>query len=469
MDSSPISAAPKPASDTPHKITQRAVAGWVIYDLANTIFSMGVISLTFPLWIRTAVGAEKADERYGFISALSMGLIFFASPLLGAMTDRARRRMPFLIGSTLLCVFFTGLMARLGFYWTAAFFIIANIAYQAGTQFYDAMLPEVSTDENRGRIGGIGVGIGYLGSYIAVGIGTWVAHNRSGVEWLANATASHGKSLNFFLIAVLFLLFAIPCFVFVKERGNPNPRPINFEMVRNSTRQTIETLRSSRQYPGLLRFLIGRMFYTDPINTVINIMSLYTINVAMRSGLDHDAGDARAHHIMAFAITFAIVGGFFWGWITDKIGPRRTLNHVLRAWMLIFTGAACVGLFSLPMWTMYAVAAFSGFCLGGVWASDRPYMLRLTPPHRIGEFYGLYGMVGRFSAVTGPLIWAVVTGLMIRIFKASAPTLGGTNEYALTLRAQGIAILVLLFLMFLSYWILQPVSDHKREWAPAKE
>ena len=130
---------------------------------------MGVISLNFPLWIRDAVGSEKADGRYGIITAISMGLIFFASPLLGAMTDRARRRMPFLIASTLICIIFTALLARAGFFWTAVFFVIANIAYQAGTQFYDAMLPEVSTEENRGRISGIGVGIGYLGSYLAVG------------------------------------------------------------------------------------------------------------------------------------------------------------------------------------------------------------------------------------------------------------------------------------------------------------
>jgi UMF1 family MFS transporter len=194
------------------------------------------------------------------------------------------------------------------------------------------------------------------------------------------------------------------------------------------------------------------MFYTDPINTVISIMSLYTVNVAMRSGLNQTAGEERAHLIMFFAITFAIAGGLFWGWVTDKIGPKRTLNFVLRAWMLIFTGAACVGLFSLPMWTMFAVAGSAGFCLGGVWASDRPYMLRLAPPHRIGEFYGLYGMVGRFSAVTGPLIWGLVTGLMIRSFHLQP------------LAGQGVAILVLLLLMFLSYWILQPVSDQPRDW-----
>ena len=464
MDTNPITesgapvSAKVPSGTVPaHQITPRAVASWMLYDLANTIFSMGVISLNFPLWIRDAVGKERADARYGTIMALSMALIFFASPLLGAMTDRARRRMPFLIASTLICVCFTSLLARFGFYWTALFFIIANIGYQAGVQFYDAMLPEVSTEENRGRIGGTGVGIGYLGSYIAVAVGIWAESNGPAVQSLANFLGSHGKPLIFLLIAILFLVFSIPCFLFVKERGNPNPRPINFEMVRNSTSQTIQTLRSSREYPGLLRFLIGRVFYTDPINTVISIMSLYTVNVAMRSGLDKIGGEKEAHRIFFLAITFAIVGGFFWGWLNDKHGPKRTLNHVLRCWIVIFIGASCVGIFSLPMWTMYAVAASAGFCLGGVWASDRPYMLRLTPPDRIGEFYGLYGMVGRFSAVTGPLIWALSTAFTNQVLHMDP------------LRGQGIAILVLLLLMFASYHVLQPVSDHRRDWKGTAE
>ena len=67
-----------------------------------------------------------------------------------------------------------------------------------------------------------------------------------------------------FAIAGFFLLFAIPCFLFVKERGNPNPRTVlSLAMVRESTAETIRTLRSGRDYPGLVRFLVGRVFYTE--------------------------------------------------------------------------------------------------------------------------------------------------------------------------------------------------------------
>jgi len=420
-------------------IRKRAVVSWILYDLANTIFSMGVVSVYFSLYVREAVGSQRADSVYGIITAVSMGIIFIISPLLGAMTDRAPRRMPFLAWSTLACCACTALFARGAFAVSAVLFIVANAAYQAGLQFYDAMLPEVTTEENRGRIGGIGVGVGYLGSYIAVGIG------------LLFATMDY--ALYFTIVAVAFLVFAIPCLLFVGERGNPNPRPIfGWQMIRESTRQTIETLRQGHRYPGLLRFLLGRVFYTDAINTVIAFMSLYTANVAVSTGLGPSEAKAQAGMVMLLAISFAVVGGFVWGWVVDRIGPKRTLTIVLYLWMATFVLAASIGLLRLPIGYLYVVASLAGIALGGVWSADRPYMLRLTPPDRVGEFYGLYGMVGRFSAITGPVLWAATT--YVAVERCGLAELTG----------QGWAIITLLLMVVVSVVILRKVTDEKRDW-----
>lgn len=417
----------------------RAVVSWILYDLANTIFSMGVVSVYYPLYVREAVGAQRADSVYGAVTAISMGIIFVVSPLLGAMTDRAPRRMPFLAWSTVACCACTALFARGAFAVSAVLFIVANAAYQAGLQFYDALLPEVTTEENRGRIGGVGIGVGYLGSYIAVGIG------------LLFRTVDY--ALYFTIVAAGFLVFALPCMMFVRERGNPDPRPIfGLRVIRESTRQTIDTLRQGHRYPGLLRFLLGRVFYTDAINTVIAFMSLYTANVAVSAGLSPSEGKVQAGLVMLSAISFAVVGGFVWGWIVDRVGPKRTLTIVLYLWMTTFVLAAGIGLLRLPIVCLYVVAILAGIALGGVWSADRPYMLRLTPPDRVGEFYGLYGMVGRFSAITGPVLWAAITFFTVER--------GGLSELA----GQGWAIISLLLMVVVAFGILRKVTDEKRDW-----
>jgi UMF1 family MFS transporter len=433
------------AASTPreHVITRRAVISWMIYDLANTIFSMGVVSMYFSIYIRNAVGAQKADAEYGIITAVSMGIIFIISPLLGSMTDRARRRMPFLVWSTIVCVALTALLGRLPYAMTLLAFVVANAAYQAGLQFYDAMLPEVSTEDNRGRISGFGVALGYLGSYLAVGLGLYFG--------------SGDLPRLFWWIAVTFLLLSLPCFFFVHERGNPNPRAVfSWDAVASSTRETIATFRNGSQYPGLIRFLVGRIFYTDAINTVIAIMTLYSVNVSVASGQTEETAKNTASMVMMCAITFAVLGGFFWGWLVDRIGPKRTLNIVLHMWVAVFIGAAAMGIVGLPMWMFYIIASGAGVALGGVWSADRPLMLRLTPPDRIGEFYGLYGMVGRFSAITGPAIWAIVAKITIE------------SGWMSPARGQGIGVITLMLLVLLSYWILRSVTDEKRDWAALK-
>jgi UMF1 family MFS transporter len=417
----------------------RAVASWVVYDVANSVFSMGVVSLYFSLYVREAIGATSADRVYGLITTVSMGIIFVLSPLLGAMTDRARRRMPFLVWTAILCGGATAFMGR-GPYWISALlFILANAAYQAGVQFYDALLPDVTTERNRGRISGVGVGVGYLGSYVAVGLGFLIP--------------SENKALLFLAIAIAFFLFAWPCWIFVHEQGNPRPRKLfGWSVVRESTGETLTTLRQGHRYPGLLRFLLGRVFYTDAINTVISFMSLYTVNVAVATGLTSEQGEARSRLVLMAAITCAVIGGFVWGILVDRIGPKRTLNMVLALWTATFVLASSVGLFHLSIVFLYVVACMAGIALGGTWAADRPYMLRLTPPDRVGEFYGLYGMVGRFSAIFGPLIWSMTMYWAVER-SGLAPLTG-----------QAIAILTLLVMILVSAVILSPVTDERRDW-----
>jgi UMF1 family MFS transporter len=279
---------------------------------------------------------------------------------------------------------------------------------------------------------------------VAVGLGLWLG--------------TSDKTLLFSLIALAFLVFAIPCFLFVKERGNATPGKVfDLKVIAQSARQTVKTLREGEQYPGLVRFLVGRVFYTDAINTVISIMTLYAVNVAVSVGQTEAAAEKTAQLIMMSAITFAVIGGFMWGRIVDKIGPKRTLDIVLLLWVIDFSLAAALGIFSLPLNVLWVVGGLAGVALGGIWSADRPLMLRLTPPHRVGEFYGLYGMVGRFSAITGPIIWAAITALTVRSL-GFAPHVG-----------QGFAVLALLGMVLTSIYILRRVTDTPRDWAALAE
>src|SRR5690625_147190 len=413
-----------PVSTKP--VTRLSVVGWVLYDFANTIFSMNIVSLYFTLWVVNVMGGT--DGHYGIANGASMAVILILSPLLGALTDQTPRRMPFLIVATIICVGFTAILGSVGLTTSLIAFALANIGYQAGLQFYDALLPEVSTEENRGRISGIGIGVGYLGSFLGVTIGGIIL---AGVDALPIAEQTTKYTTVFQISALLFLLFAIPAFIFIDERRREE-KSFDLAAVRAAARQVGETARSVREFPGLTRFLIGRFFYTDAVNTVILFMGVYVSN-------EIGFTSQEVTRVLLIAISCAFIGGVLFGRVVDRIGPKKTLDLVLTIWIIVFIWTATLGLARLPGALFWPAACLAGIALGGTWAADRPLMLRLTPPDRIGEFYGLYGMVGRFAAITGPLIWALVADWI------------GLGRPA--------AVLTLLVGVLIAYTILRPLSD----------
>lgn len=460
-----------------------SVLSWALYDLANTIFSMNIVSLYFSLWVVNVMGGS--DASYGNANSISMALLFFTAPFLGALSDQAGRRKPFLILTTVICVAFTALLGIYGLLVSLALFVVANYMFQAGLIFYDSLLPAVSTEETRGRVGGLGIGLGYMGSFIGVGSGLLFL-DRIGYDGL------------FRLSALLFLVFSLPAFFFVKEPLRPGTRRVG-GVIRGAVGQTytrgiqavhhwpryfllwsglglvqgilitfliglaggplrwwytiagvglgliesiillpvVAPLLHATKYRGLTRFLAGRVFYTDPINTLIVFMGIYVTN-------EIGFSETQAQILLLVSILFAVIGGICWGFVVDRIGPRRTLNIVLVTWMVALAAVVIIAIADLPAWLFWIVATIAGVNLGGTWAADRPYMLRLSPPKYVGEFYGLYSMVGRFASILGPFLWGYI-----------ADTLG---------LGRPAAVLSLLIFVIIAFAILQGVDDDPRQW-----
>lgn len=402
------------------------VISWALYDLANTMFSMSIVSLYFSLWVVNVMRSN--DQMYGNANALSMALMFLTAPLLGAISDQASQRKPFLIASTLLCVTFTALLGAAGLFWSLVFFVVANYMFQAGLIFYDSLLPEVSTPENRGRVGGLGIGLGYMGSFIIVGLGLMIVKDDLPASYITM----------FRLTALLFLIFALPCFLFVRERPRQTAG-LSWRAVTGAFGQVRHTVQHAREFPGLVRFLVGRVFYTDPVNTVIVFMGVYVTN-------EVGFTTTEAQLLLLLAIAAAVVGGFVWGVVVDRIGPKRSLNLVLGLWMVAFSAAIAIAVFNWPKVLFWFVGALAGIALGGTWAADRPWMLLLSPPKFVGEFYGLYSMVGRFAAIVGPFMWGFIVDTL------------GLGRPA--------AVFTLLVLIVMAFLFLQGVDDRPRAWPP---
>jgi UMF1 family MFS transporter len=377
--------------DEQERISPVSVGSWALYDFANTIFSLNIISVYFPQFIVRDRGLNDAVYAYPMSAALL--IVALIMPALGAFSDRnGGRRMPWLIGTTLLTVVMTALMGVTGeLSLIILALVIANIGYQTALIFYDALLPSVSTTLNWGKVSGLGVGLGYAGALAGGQI----------VQALIGRQAPAQEA--FLPTALLFLVFALPCFFFVRERRNaqladlpPTARPT----VKGGLTHTARTLREARKVPGLFTFLLANFFYSDAVNTVIIAMGVYATQVmGFESALD----------VLAPAIIAAVLGSLLFGMVTDWITAKQALIIALLMWVAVFVAAI---LTSDPKIFQWVIAPVAGIALGSTWTAARTMMIELSPPERLGEFLGLYNLTGKFSAVLGPLLWGTTLLLL---------------------------------------------------------
>ena len=392
---------------------------WALYDFANTIFSFAIVSFGMSLWAIRFLGERNGTVAFTLAVSASVLVNAAVSPILGAMSDRAGRRKPFLAVFTALCIGSTLVIGLVDIGLGLLFFALANFAYQAALIYYDALLPTVARTETRGRLSGIGVALGYVGTIVA------------GLLLRTTTDESGPTAGSFLLVASLFAVFGVPIFLAVREEGAG--RRFGASDVVRSWAQLAATFRHAREVPGLLRFIIGRFFYSDPINTAIAVMSLFAV-----AAVGFTAGEALS--ILLLLTVVAVIASFGWGWLVDRWGPKRTLLAVLASWAV---GLLILGLFLAPIPFLIA-GAILGSGLGGVAVTDRILLLRLAPPERVGELLGLYGLVGKLSAVVGPAIFGAIVGVLF-------PSLGDG--------AYQVAVLSLLGLMLVGYWIVRRVPD----------
>ena len=369
---------------------RRATTAWVVFDLANTIFALGVVGLYFPEWLTTS---GLPDSSLAVTAAAAGLVVIFAAPWVGAVTDVRGGRVRILAISTVVAVAATSLLTRGPDPFTFVVLGLALISVNIGSVVYDALLPFVSTRENRGRVSGNGVGVGYVGSFIGVGIGI-----------LSLEVLDLGYASTFTMLAAGFLLFALPAFRYIEEPSPPaNDRPT--PALTSVVGDLVRSWRRAAQWPNVIRFLIGRFLYTDAINTLIG--GFLTIYAIQEIGLD----PSGSRTLLALAIAFAIVGGLGGGRAVERFGSKRVLRWALAGWVAaIVTGvvAAVTGFVTLA----WLIGAVGGTALGATWASDRVTMLEVSPPQHLGEFYGLYATVGRFATILGPLVWALIVDVL---------------------------------------------------------
>ncbi|UCC95713.1 MAG: MFS transporter [Candidatus Omnitrophota bacterium] len=368
------------------------LVSWMLYDLANQFFAVNVVSLYFARWL---VLEKNAPEiLYSISFGISMFFVSVCAPFLGTIADMRGKHRLFLILLTLLSVTFTTLLGFSEYIFLALiFFAIANFGCQEAVVFYNALMVNVSPKNKIGLVSGLGRAFGYTGAILALCFTKPIIEQK-------------GYQATFIITGILFLFFALPCMIFVRDRAVNGSLSLASLFKKNMLFEVVRRLKStmldSTRFAGLLDFFKAAFFSICAINVIILFMSVYVSKVF---GLT----DAQAIHLFVFSTLFALVSSFISGFISDYIGYKRSMMGVLFLWGVSFLGGA---LLEAPF--HWLVGALVGISLGSTWVIFRVLVIRLVPEEKIGEVFGLFNFVGYFGGIVGSLYWGGILLVLSR-------------------------------------------------------
>ena len=378
---------------------------WALYDWANSAWVLTIQTAVFPVYfLEVAAGGlpeTVALQRYTWTTSIALAVIALTAPILGAVADflGARKRM---LGTFLaLGVVATACMVlveRGEWLLAAVLFGAANIGAQGAFVFYDSLLPHIAGKEEVDRVSTAGYALGYLGSAILLALQiAWIMSP----ETFGLPSGTLPSRLAFLSVAVWWALFSIPLF-----RGVPEP-PRRIEPDETRGRRPIavaltrlgETFKNLRSYRQAFLLLIAFLVYNDGIGTIIRMAQIYGAAL----GLDRNAliGAIFLAQLVGIPCTILFAG------LASRIGSKQAILLGLA----VYVGVTIYAYFLETPRQFYAMAVVVGTVQGGCQALSRSLFASLVPRHMTGEFFGFYGVLDKFAAVTGPALFGVGVAL----------------------------------------------------------
>ena len=380
-----------------------ARAAWCLYDWANSSFPAVILTFVFAAYFTRGVALNPVQGTGLWGSAITLSAIAIAifSPVLGAIADRNGPRKPWLGVFTVMCV---GATAALWFVrphpdsimFALVLLALGNFAFEIAIVFYNAMLPEICPEDRLGRLSGWGWGLGYAGGLVCLVIVLFGFVQAEVPPFgLERASAEHVR-ISGPIAALWYAIFALPLFVILPDRVGTGAGAVG--AVREGLRQLAGTVRALKGRGNIVRFLIGRMIYTDGLNTLFAFGGVYA---AGTWGME-------VEEVILFGIALNLTAGLgaaAFAWIDDWIGSKRTILISLVGLTVLGAGILIV---TDKTW-FWILGAAIGIFFGPAQAASRSLMARMAPSDMRAEMFGLYALSGKATAFLGPAILGWVT------------------------------------------------------------
>ncbi len=383
-------------------LDRKGVAAWCLFDWANSPTPTVVVTFVFAPYFARAVAGDEATglALWSWGIALSALAVALVAPVAGAVADAAGGRKPWIAAFSLVTVVATALL------WFCApeerwilpmlaLVALVNFGFETATVFYNAMLPDLADTRRMGRLSGWAWGLGYAGGIACLALALAVLVMAEPAPFGLDRGASEHVRAVAPLVALWFVVFAWPFFVWTPDRRSS--RAAFSESVRRGLARLVETGRELRRHRIVARFLIARLLYIDGLNTLFALGGVYA---ATTLAMDEEG-------VLTFAIALNVAAGLGaagFAWMDDRAGARRTLALSLAC---LIAASAAILLVQSALW-FWILGLVLGLFVGPVQSASRSLMARLAPPEMTAEMFGFFALSGKLTSFAGPLLVGAV-------------------------------------------------------------
>jgi len=345
---------------------------FALFDTGETILSALVFSLAFPLYISQYMDIKVFSFIYGFVFIVS----FIFSLYIGKYADeKGNRKNLFILFTTLTFLFSASIYFSYKLYFLALiFFLLAAISHQQAFVFYNSLLLNF---QNKGFTSGLGISFGYIGSAFAL-------------IFLAEKL----KIPEVFLIASLvFFTLSLPSFIFL-----PNPSIKKSEGIKLS-----EIFKDKR----FMYTIVSILALTEVANTIISMMGVY---LKFQFNLD----DQNIYKIVGLSALGGVIGGVFWGIVTEKFNINKIFPLAFPLWMAVIV----ITFFIEKKYLVY-LGMFIGFALSHLWSTSRVYLIENFSKEEISLRLSFLSLSERIATSIGLFAWSILLFVTNNNYKLS--------------------------------------------------
>lgn len=402
---------------------RKTVLAWALWDWGSAAFNAVLVTFIFAVYLTDSVGANVGEQLPSWLSGFSsvsasgwygyaMGIagvcIALTAPVMGRRTDiKGTRKRSVTVWSwvafvLMACLFFIK-NTHIGYFWAALVIMgIASIVFQLAEVSYFAMLRQVSTPENVGRISGFGWSMGYFGGIVVLLISYFgFIQGEGDARGLLNVPIAEGWNIRLvaLLAAFWFLLSAIPLMVRVPEIA-PDPTAQSGGIKESYKRLAQEIKELWNEDRHAVYFLLASAVLRDGLAGVFTFGAILAV-----SSYGLSAGDVLLFGVAANVVS--ALGALGMGYLDDLIGPKPVIVGSLIAMV-----AMCSTLYFLdgPV-NFWIFGLILTLFVGPAQSSCRSFLSRMTPDGREGQMFGLYATTGRAVSWLAPIAFGTSVSL----------------------------------------------------------